>query len=112
MATRTFQISTYEVTLARQMTIGTGAVEFYSYIRCRGGDYTLLIYFLKPDSDDLDNIFLVDRKLGRIVVPWDQFPVYVDLLRNEKPIYAYLNSDRPISNRIYTGQEPVGEEED
>jgi hypothetical protein len=70
------------------------------------------IYFLKPDSPDMDNLYLVDRKLGRIVVPWDQFPVYVDLLRNEKPIYAYLNSNTPISNRVYTGQEPVGEEED
>ena len=112
MATKTFEISTYEITLARQMTIGGGAIEFYSYIKCQGGGHTLLIYFLKPDSDDMDNIFLVDRKLGRIVVPWDQYPVYVDLLRNEKPVYAFMDSDRPISNRIYTGKEPIGEEED
>jgi hypothetical protein len=111
MATATFQISTYEIKLARQMTIGGGAIQFYSYITCHGGGYTLLIYFLKPDSPDMDNLYLVDRKLGRIVVPWNQFPVYVDLLRNEKPIYAYLDSDTPIWNRVYTGQEPVGEEE-
>ena len=58
------------------------------------------------------NRFFPDRKLARIVVPWDQFPVYLDVLRNEKPIYAYLNSDRPISNRIYTGEEPIGVDED
>lgn len=111
MATATFQISTYEIKLARQMTTGGGAIQFYSYVTCRGGGYTLLIYFLKPGSPDMDNIYLADRKRGRIVVPWDQFPVYVDLLRNEKPIYAYLDSDKPISNCVYTGQEPVGEAE-
>jgi len=36
---------------------------------------------------------------------------FVDLLRNEKPVYAYLNSDIPAWNSIRTTQEPVGEEE-
>ncbi|MBN2534805.1 MAG: hypothetical protein JXB88_18130 [Spirochaetales bacterium] len=111
MATKTFQIGTYEIKLAREMTIGGGTVKFYSYIKCAGGDHTLLIYFLRPDSNNMDNIYLVDSKLGRIVVPWDQYPVYVDLLRNEKPLYVYLDSEKPINNRLYTGKEPIGEEE-
>jgi hypothetical protein len=36
---------------------------------------------------------------------------YVDLVRNEKPVYAYLNSDKPQWNSISTSNEPVGEEE-
>jgi hypothetical protein len=110
MATATFQISTYKIELARHLTIGK--IQFYSCIVCSGGGYNLLIYFLKPDSPEMDNIYSVENKRGIMVVPWNHFPVYVDLLRNEKPIYATLDSESPLSNRIFTGQEPTGEGED
>jgi hypothetical protein len=36
---------------------------------------------------------------------------FVDLLRNEKPVMAYLNSHKPQWNQFSTGKEPVGEAE-
>ncbi len=36
---------------------------------------------------------------------------YVDMLRNERPVYAYLNSDKPQWNSLKTSKEPVGEQE-
>ncbi|MDJ0841979.1 MAG: hypothetical protein QNK37_36080 [Acidobacteriota bacterium] len=111
MTTKTFQIATYDVNLARETTMSGGAIKFYSYIQCRGDDHMLQLYFLKPDSQDMENRYLPEKKWGRSVLPWDQYPVYMDMLRHEKPVYAYLNSDRPDLNGIYTGQEPIGEEE-
>lgn len=113
MATKTFEVESYRVYLARQMTIGAGAAKFYANIVCHSseGD-TFSIYFLRPDSDAIDNIYNPSAKWATSYLPAEQFGWYLDLLRNEKPVYAYLNSDRPIANRLYTGREPVGEEED
>jgi len=41
---------------------------------------------------------------------WDEYLPLVDMLRNEKPIYA-LVSDSLDWGMIYTGSEPIGEEE-
>ena len=110
MTTRTFQVASYKVKLGREL--GIGGTRHYGLIACYGNDGSqLLIYFQRPDSADLSNVFFTDRKLGRIVVPAAQFPWYVDLLRNETPVYGYMNSDHPEWNQLRTDKEPVGEEE-
>ena len=41
-----------------------------------------------------------------------QFPMLIDMLRNEKPIYVYFNNDSGFPNsQISTTEEPVGEGE-
>lgn len=49
-------------------------------------------------------------------VPWcrlryhiDQFPVVMDILRNEQPVY--VNYSSPTFAQIFTGSEPIGEGE-
>jgi hypothetical protein len=37
--------------------------------------------------------------------------VLIDLLRNERPIYAHLRGDKPDWTSITTTKEPVGEGE-
>jgi hypothetical protein len=39
-----------------------------------------------------------------------EMPLMVDLLRNEKPIWVHLNTERKIVV-LFTGEEPVGEGE-
>ena len=56
-------------------------------------------------------VYAVANKVGAIFLPFKEMPPFVDLLRNEKPIYAYLNSDKPEWNYVRSGPEPVGEEE-
>ncbi len=58
-----------------------------------------------------ENTFLPAVKRGAIFVPRWQFTWFLDLVRNETPVYCYLNSDTPKWNSLYTGQEPVGEQE-
>lgn len=113
MPTKSFSVQSYEAAMARQMTIGGGAAKFYAYICCHAKDGTrFCVYFLRPDSKPIDNIYNPAAKWATAYLPADQYTWYIDLLRNEKPVYAYLNSDKPIANRLYTGKEPVGEGED
>jgi hypothetical protein len=112
MATSSFTVTTYEVTLCREMSMGVVGATFYACITCRssGGD-RFCLYFMRPDSPAVDNIYDPITRWGSAYLTEEQFPWYIDLLRNEKPVYAYLNSEKPIWNRLFTGPEPVGEGE-
>ena len=69
------------------------------------------IYFLRPDSPVHENIANLTFQWAAIFLPDFLFQWYVELLAKEKPVNAYINSDRPEWNRIFTGKEPLGEEE-
>ena len=43
--------------------------------------------------------------------PFSEFAAHIDTLRNEKPVYMYLNSRDPSQHGIGTSFEPVGEDE-
>jgi hypothetical protein len=113
MATVTFEVMTYEVGIAREMNGAVGGlnVKFPAYILCKGVDYHAVVYALDDTSPVPANTFLPAYKRGTIFVPRWQFEWFLDLVRNEKPVYCYLNSDTPKSNSLYTGAEPVGEQE-
>jgi hypothetical protein len=49
--------------------------------------------------------------VGAIFVPFSELYQYVDIARNEKPLYASLNSDNPNWMSLTTSAEPVGEGE-
>jgi subtilisin family serine protease len=108
-----FQVDTYEMKVARELNAsGQGmSIKFPAYIRCEGEEYHVVIYVLDDTSPVPENTFLPQYKRGTIFVPRWQYEWYVDLLRNEKPVYCYLNSETPKWNSLYTGSEPVGEQE-
>lgn len=113
MASKSFQVASYEVHLGRRMSIGGGILaHFHAHIICQGmhGE-RFTVYFLTPDSADVDNFYRVKESWGASFVPASQYEWYVDLLRNEKPVYAYMSEDHPDWNRLFTGSEPVGEGE-
>ncbi len=113
MATVTFEIKTYELKIARELngTAGTLSLKFPAYILCRGDEYHVVVYVLDDTSPVPGNTFLPAYKRGTIFVPRWEFEWFLDLVRNEKPVFCYLNSDTPKWNSLYTGQEPVGEHE-
>lgn len=113
MTTANFEVKTYEVSVAREMggVAGGLSVKFPAYIICRGDEYHAVIYALADTSPVPENTFIPSAKRGTIFVPRWQFEWFRDLVRNEKPIYCYLNSDTPKSNSISTSREPVGEGE-
>lgn len=113
MATVHFEVKTYEITVARELNGTTGGLnlKFPVCILCKGVEYHAVVYALDDTSPVPANTFLPAYKRGTIFVPRWQYEWFLDLLRNEKPVYCYLNSDTPKWNSLYTGAEPVGERE-
>jgi hypothetical protein len=113
MAIKSFQIASYKMALGHAMsaTWSGKSIKIRGYISCYGGDHRFIAYFLTKDSPVPDPVYVVANKVGAIFLPFDEMPPFVDLVRNEKPVWAYLNSDRPEWNSIKTSHEPVGEEE-
>jgi hypothetical protein len=111
MATTTFEVTAYDVELARQADLQT-ACRAYAIISCHGTDgKTLILCFLHPDSPVPDNHYDPSRGIGSSYLPAVQYPWYLDILRNEKPVFARMHSEKPHWNKVFTGAEPVGEGE-
>lgn len=110
MSTVTVPLSTCTLTLGRQIEVSGD--KYYAMIVCTASDgHQYLVYFTRPDSITPANFYNPAAKRGGAFVPYDLYPTYVDLLRNEKPLKIYLNSDKPEWNQLLTGDEPVGEGE-
>lgn len=83
-------------------------------VRCTGkgtsddGEYRLDVYFLSPDSDYPTPEINIAEKSGAIFMPVGNMMAFVDVLRNEKPIYGHLRADQPSWTSITTSNEPVG----
>lgn len=113
MTTERFCVDTYSITLGDAMTATWSGVliKARGIIQCRGEGWRFIAYFLTEDSPVPYPVVVRRNKVGAIFRPFEEMSAYVDLLRNEKPVYAYLNSAKPQWNSLSTAQEPVGEEE-
>lgn len=116
-----FKIRDYRVYLGRnikaelpEFASKRKTVRFYAQIICTSEEkphYYYSLYFLRPDSQEISNYFYPEQRVGASFLPSEQYSWYLDLLRNEEPVYGHLNSVRPSENGISTSQEPVGEGE-
>lgn len=91
--------------------MGGVQIQIQGYITCYGDDHRFILYFLHEDSPVATPVYNASTKVGAIFLPFEDMPIYLDILRNEKPVYAYLNSTKPEWNSLRTSNEPVGEEE-
>jgi len=110
---KSFPVEKYEITLghANTATWSGQTIKARGIVACYGGDHRFIAYFLTDDSPVPNPVYVVQNKVGAIFLPFKEMGPFVDLVRNEKPIYAYLNSDKPQWNSLSTGKEPIGEEE-
>jgi hypothetical protein len=93
-------------------------IKIRAIVRCTGADpktpsdaYTMDVMFLAPDSPVPPPTIKLEEKKGYMFMPVSDMLAFVDVLRNEKPIYGHLRGDRPEWTSVTTGQEPVGEGE-
>ena len=83
-------------------------------VRCNGvgtadkGDFRLDVYFLAPDSDTPEPQVDISNRRGAIFMPISDIYAFVDILRNEKPIFGHLRGDYPQWTSVTTTNEPVG----
>jgi hypothetical protein len=114
MAIRTFQISSYTVTLGDKMTASFGGttIKARGVISCIGpDDQRVVAYFLSADSPVPAPTTTVGGKWGPVFLEKELIGQWIDLLRNETPLYGYINTDHPEWTNISTSSEPVGEHE-
>ena len=114
MAYRYFEINSYNTFLFNNFpaTKNGVAITARGLIICNGDDaQQVRAYFLADGSPEPDPF--VDRRGKRVqmFLPYQMMQNWIDLLRNEKPIYAFFDDNNPQWSRISTLSEPVGEEE-
>lgn len=115
MPAKTFEVTRYVLNMGWKNTASWGGVtiQIQGYVACSGADGSrLIVYGLHPTSPTpATPVYNVSGNVGALFVPFSEISNYVDLVRNEKPVYAYLNSDNPNWISLRTSSEPVGEEE-
>lgn len=83
-------------------------------VRCTGQgaadneDYRLDVYFLSPDSAVPAPQVDVANRRGSIFMEISDIHAFVDILRNERPIFGHLRGDYPQWTSVTTTNEPVG----
>ncbi len=80
-------------------------------VRCTGTEYKMDVFFLTEDSPFPQPAYFPDEKKGYMFMPVGDILAFVDMLRNEKPIFAHLRGDRPEWTSVTTSNEAVGEGE-
>ena len=114
MVIKQFIVQTYKIKLGHGMTATQSGkqIKARGILACYGADgFRFIAYFLNADRPVPNPVYVVNNKVGAIFLPFNEMGPFVDLVRNEKPIYAYLNDVKPEWNNISSSNEPVGEEE-
>jgi hypothetical protein len=114
MAIKSFEVINYTLQAGFKNTASSpvGTILIQGLLVCNGADGTrFAIYGLHPLSPVPAPVYNEATKWGNIFIPFKELREYVDIVRNEKPVYAYLNSANPDWNSISTSTEPVGEGE-
>ncbi len=112
--TAVFQVHEYMIVMRQleEMDFEGHNIRLKGIVRCIGDEFTLDIYGCDAQSDYPQPAFDSENKKGFMFVPYEDLPIFVDMLRNEKPIYAHLRGDKPEWTSLTTTKEPVGEGED
>lgn len=113
MDVKVFEITEYMI-IWRQlelMNFQGVTVRVRAIVRCTGGDYTMDVYFVDDASPVPDPLYDVPNKKGFMFFNIRDIGPFVDMLRNERPVYGHLRGDRPEWMSITTAKEPIGEGE-
>ena len=109
-----FEVKTYRVLLGKAIGVGFSNLNYASAtIDCRGpANEQLLVVFAatQAQADAGGNFTDLASKRGGVVAAMTSIPAYIDLLRNEGPVYAQIDSGSPNNlNLLKTGAEPVAD---
>lgn len=111
MAIKSFSVTSYGLSIGYKSVVHNNII-YQGVLTCQGaGGYRFFVYGLHPSSQRPGPYYNEEIKLGAIFIPFVELHNYIDLVRNEKPVYAHMNSDQPYWNGLSTREEPVGEQE-
>lgn len=119
MSSVTIEVKFYQISwrqLERRQVSGQ-EVLVRAQVRCTGTpvksdeEHTLDVVFIAPESPVPAPWFTPDERKAALYLPIADLYAFVDTLRNEKPIYAFLDQKRPDLISVMTNKEAVGEGE-
>jgi hypothetical protein len=114
MAIRSFSVTSYTIKLGDKLSASFGGttIKARAVVSCIGSDNQRVVaYFLADDSPVPTPTTTIGGKWGPVFLPKELLGQWTDMLRNEKPLYGYINTDHPEWTNVSTSSEPVGEEE-
>ena len=115
MPNRTFAVDHYVLNAGFKNTAIWGGIgiQIQGYVACYSarGD-RLIVYGLHPSSVvPPAPVCNWAGNVGALFVPFREMQAYVDIVRNEKPVFARLDTDHPEWMGLTTANEPLGEGE-
>ena len=111
MAQITFDVQTYSVTLGPALGFDVLHIEYPAMIIC-WSDRKFRCQFRFANENPLpDSRFDAATGVADVFVSAAQYPWYLDILRNERPVQCTIDTGTPKWSRLGTGQEPTGEGE-
>ena len=112
MDDKMFRVDSYRVVLQERTEEGSRRLGF---LRCESeaGHYLDVKFLAEGEILPPNTVSLEDGGTftGVHFTHTNFYPWYVDLLRNEKPVYVVIRGDNPALHTIACGPEPTGEEE-
>jgi len=118
---KSFQIKKYKLHFCRPLPMAMFGVtaEVVCIIECYeaedgawgDGMYLCRLYFVSEQSELPPSFHQPAGNVGGLFLRAKELDPVIDMLRYEKPVSVYLHSEHPEYNKIFTGLEPIGEEE-
>jgi hypothetical protein len=112
MARLFYEVKYYRVHLGNGIMGSTSSIAWLDCLDA-SSDWSqeLIIYFV-PDGEKLPPSYCnISDKRGYIYRPISQMSLYLDILRNEKPVFVGMDDKYPDDSSVVTYPEPVGEGE-
>jgi hypothetical protein len=109
-----FEIGGYTIKLGRRLStrVVDQAVTATGFISFVGEDFmTMNVYFVDDDSPLPDTVVSRDGNVATLFLHSRLMPLWIDVLRNEKPIFGVIDPAQPSTSHITTKVEQIGEEE-
>jgi hypothetical protein len=108
-----YEVERYAINLHRPFE--EDAATWIAQITCYGDPgephKTLRIRFQPTGEPIAENTYDPDTGHAFMFRPASEYPWYIDLLRNEAPVFATIIPSDPALNQVSTLLEPVGEGE-
>jgi hypothetical protein len=109
-----FEIGGYTIKLGRRLPtrVADQTVTPIGFISFLGEDFmSMNVYFVDDESPMPEPVVSRDGNVATLFLRSRLMPLWIDVLRNEKPIFGFIDTAQPGASHIATKNEPVGEEE-
>jgi len=108
VGTKTFKIEKYQIVLGYALHKVWGSeIKVRGALDCYGEGHRFIAYFLAEDSPAPKPIYEEKNRLAAIFLPFQNMGPFISLLRNEKEVFACVDSKNPERNHLSTSREPV-----